>query len=53
LEDQNDGASSSRNTNFKPLLLNEIQAGGDNAIKRRAGFAIIGGADQPQNRCTG
>lgn len=23
------------------------------AIKRRAGFAIIGGADQPQNRCTG
>jgi hypothetical protein len=29
LEDQNDGASSSRNTNFKPLLLNEIQAGGD------------------------
>jgi hypothetical protein len=29
LEDQNDGASSSRNTNFKPLLLNEIQASGD------------------------
>jgi hypothetical protein len=35
LEDQNDGASSSRNTNFKPLLLDEIQAGGDKPVTFR------------------
>jgi hypothetical protein len=27
--DANDCASGSRNTNFKPLVLDEIQAGGD------------------------
>jgi hypothetical protein len=31
LEDANDDASGSRNTTFKPLVLGEIQAGGDTA----------------------
>jgi len=38
LEDAKDHTGRSRNTNFKPLVLGEIQAGGDIGLRMKLAF---------------